>query len=127
MNRSPDICAIRAKSAKQQAVQQLHRMREQLIRNRTDRINQARGLRHQQGVTRAQGANAVRKGLPEVLEDAEQRLPDLLREVLADVLDNIQRVDGQIARIDTRLNAVQRQSPRAPTSPGSVSYQGSGQ
>ncbi|WP_187147886.1 IS110 family transposase [Halorhodospira halophila] len=112
-HRAPDIHAIRVKSAEQQAVQQLHRVREQLIRNRTAWINQARGLLREHGVTLPQGAHAARRRTPGVLEDAEQPVPDKIRQILHNLIENIQRMDDQVADIDAQLQATQREDQDA--------------
>nr|WP_201242904.1 transposase [Halorhodospira halophila] len=50
-HRAPDIQAVSVKTPEQQGVQQLHRLREHLIKTRTAWINQVRGLLREQGKT----------------------------------------------------------------------------
>jgi transposase len=106
-DRAPDIQAVPVKSADQQAVQQLHSVREQLIGTRTAWINQARATLREQGIPVAEGANKLRRAIPAVIEDADNGLPDILRELLADIHESIQGLDERIARLERQLKAYQ--------------------
>ena len=54
----------------QQDLQALHRVREQLIKNRTALANQIRGLLRERGIVVAQAIARLRRALPLILEDA---------------------------------------------------------
>ena len=106
-DRAPDIQAVPVKSAEQQAIQHLHGVRQQLVRARTNWINQARAILREQGFVIAQGANKARHAIPEIIEDADNGLPDALREVLFDIVEQLRGIDERIKRIEHRLNAYQ--------------------
>ena len=80
------ISAVPVKSAAALAMQALHRARQGYIRRRTAVGNQMRGLLLEQGVSMPQGEMAISQRIPRILEDATQPLPDLLRELIAELL-----------------------------------------
>jgi transposase len=62
------------KSVEQRDLQCLHRVRSRLVGCRTQLINQIRGLLAEYGIVLPQHPGQVRRGLPAVLEDAENQL-----------------------------------------------------
>ena len=70
------------KTEDQLDVQGLHRVRERLVHNRTEVINQIRGFLLERGITFNRGPMNLRKGMPSLLEDAEQNLTPNLRRLL---------------------------------------------
>jgi len=60
----PSMRFVPVKNPAQQDIQALHRVREQLIRNRTALVNQARGLLGENGIVVAQGIGRLRQALP---------------------------------------------------------------
>ena len=73
---------IPEKSIEQQDIQNLHRIRSQLIARLTAQGNQIRGLLLEYGIIVPQGINHLRKQLPLILEDAGKGLSELFREML---------------------------------------------
>ena len=67
----PAMRFVGLKSATQEHVQQLHRVRQMAVRNRTAQCNQIHGLLLEYGIESPKGVGALRRRLPEVLEDAE--------------------------------------------------------
>lgn len=112
-DRAPDIQAVPVKSAEQQALQQLHGVREQLVDTRTAWINQARAMLREHGIPMAQGANKVRQAIPAIVEDADNGLPDAVRELVFGLLESIRMLDERIGRIDAQLKAYQANDPDA--------------
>src|SRR5690606_29297564 len=80
--RDRSIAAVPVKSAAALAMQALHRARQGYVRRRTALSNQMRGLLLEQGIVLAQGETAFSRGVPHILEDASQPLPDLLRALI---------------------------------------------
>ena len=70
----PNMRFVPIKSVEQQDVQNFHRQRERIKKERTALVNQIRGLLAEYGVVINQGIAAVRNGFPEILEDAENGL-----------------------------------------------------
>ncbi len=109
----PDMRFVPIKSAEQQAVLSLHRVRQGLIRQRTGLINQLRGLLSEFGLVMPKGRYQTHKCIPDILEDAENGLPDLARELIHDVWQRYQDTCDQVLKADRRLSALARESTQA--------------
>jgi transposase len=72
--RSGEIPSVPVKSAAQQTVVALHRIREQWMTTRTARINALRGILRERGVLLPAGAGPALRAIPAILEDAENAL-----------------------------------------------------
>jgi len=92
----PDMRFVAVKSVEQQDVQALHRLREARVGERTALCNQLRGLLAEYGIVLPQGVGALRKRLPELLEDADNGLSDFFRPLLADCYQQLQEIDAHI-------------------------------
>ena len=68
----------------QQDIQALHRLRSRCVAERTALCNQLRGLLAEYGIVLPQGVASLRRGVPELLEDAGNGLSELLRRLLAE-------------------------------------------
>ena len=79
----PEMRFVSVKTPEQQDVQALHRLRERRLQERTALSNQLRGLLAEYGLILPQGVNLLRRRLPELLEDGENGLSDLFRQLLA--------------------------------------------
>jgi transposase len=109
----PSMRFVPVKSPEQQAVLTLHRARSLLIEERTALVNQVRGLLGEFGLVIAQGRANVRRALPDLLEDAQNELPDLAREVFAEIYERLGELEERIARYDRRIDALAKASPQA--------------
>jgi transposase len=94
--RAPAMRFVQIKTVEQQDVQALHRLREARVGERTALCNQLRGLLAEYGIVLPQGVGAVRKGVPELLEDAENGLSDFFRSLLAQSYEELQEIDAHI-------------------------------
>ena len=70
----PTMTFVPEKSIEQQDLQMLHRIRSQVIKQRTALVNQIRGLLSEYGLVIRQGIASVRRQLLLYLEDAENSL-----------------------------------------------------
>jgi transposase len=102
----PNMHCVAVKSEEQQAVLMVHRARALVVGNRTAQVNQIRGLLGEFGVVVAKGVGRLRRELPEILEDAENGLPDLAREVLGGLLEQFHELDARIAAYDRQIRAL---------------------
>lgn len=71
------------KTVRQQNIQALHRVREELVKNQLAFANQIRGLLIESGVIITKGIYKVYTELPLILEDASNNLTDLMRDLIA--------------------------------------------
>ena len=70
----PHMRFVQTKTIEQQDIQMLHRIRERLVNQRTALSNQIRGLLAEYGLVLPVGIGNLRKGLPSLLEDADNEL-----------------------------------------------------
>jgi transposase len=109
----PNMRFVPVKSAAQQAVLMVHRARELLVGDRTALANQIRGLLTEYGIVVPQGIGRLRRALPLVLEDAENRLPGLAREVIAELQERLWNLDQRLATYDRRIAQLAGQNAAA--------------
>lgn len=107
----PKVKAVPVKTAEQQAVLAEHRRREGLIRDRTRTINQMRGMLREFGILIAARNGPFRRQVAGILEDGGNGLPWRLRTLLAEVREDLVRLDDPIRKIDARLQQLARQDP----------------
>lgn len=109
----PDMRFVPAKSAEQQAVLSLHRVRQGLITQRTALINQLRGLLSEFGVVIPKGRHQTHDYVPDILEDAENGLPALARELINDVWQRYRTTCEEVLSADRKISALARESEQA--------------
>lgn len=100
---SPQMRFVPLKSEAQQDLQALHRLREGLIRQRTVWINRARGLLAERGIVLGQGTAAFRRGVPWLLEEVDNGLSMMFRELLAEMYEQVVWLDERIEVYNKRL------------------------
>ncbi|MGH8078686.1 MAG: IS110 family transposase [Lysobacter sp.] len=101
--RCAQIESVPVKSPRQQGLQALHRVREQLKSQRTATINLVRGLLREYGIVIPNGAAKVAPAVRSALEDGDNELPMALRATLADLLERIGSLQSGMAAIECRL------------------------
>jgi transposase len=102
----PTMRFVPVKSAGQQDLQLLHRARERLVRQRTALINHTRGLLAEYGVVLPQGSWRFEAQAPAAVAQAE--LSDLAREIFAELLNQLDDVNGRLKKLDTRIVSICR-------------------
>jgi transposase len=70
------------KTEDQLDVQALHRVRERLVSRRTSVINQLRAFLLERGISFAKGPASLRRQMPEILENADEKLTTRMRRLL---------------------------------------------
>ena len=78
----PDMYPVRVKTVEQQDLQAIHRVREEIKGHRTAKANQIRGLVSEYGLVAPLQLRALRGAIPDWLEDAENGLTPLFRQLL---------------------------------------------
>ena len=106
----PNMHFVAVKTEEQQAVLMVHRARSLVMANRTAQSNQIRGLLGEFGLVVPQGVAQLRRKLPQILEDAENALPALAREVLAALLEQLRDLDQRIRQYDCKIRELAQQS-----------------
>ena len=105
----PDMRFVPVKTTEQQALLMVHRIRERVKSERTALINQTRGLLAEFGIVIPQGAGALRRHLPGILEEAENDLPSLARELFANLYQQLDFIESQLQGYDNQINAWAKQ------------------
>src|SRR5271165_1275723 len=109
----PNMHFVAIKSEEQQSVLMVHRARTLVMANRTAQVNQIRGLLGEFGLVVPKGVSRLRRELPGILEDAENGLPALAREVLAGLLDQFREFDARVTAYDRQIRALAEASEPA--------------
>lgn len=107
----PQMRFVPQKSVEQQDLQCLHRVRSRLVACRTQLINQIRGLLAEYGIVLPQLPGQVRRGLPTVLEDAENQLTSGGRELFQSLYEELAELDAKITAADSRIQIAFQNTP----------------
>lgn len=105
----PGMRSVAPKTADQQAMLGLHRMRSLLVKSRTMQVNQLRGLLYEFGVTLKAGRLAGLAEVRERLGEIEQIVPGILFCAMRDQLQHIERIEADIRKLERQIVAWQRQ------------------
>ena len=109
----PTMRFVSIKTVEQQDIQSLHRMRSLAVTARTRIINQARGLLTEYGIDIPIGPKSLEKRIPVILEDAENELSSLFRELLNDLYEELKHLNGRIESFDKKITQISRQNEDA--------------
>ena len=107
----PTMRFVPVKSVEQQSMLCVHRLREGLKADRTACINRIRGLLAEFGLAFAQGPQALRRVLADVLEDGANEMNTLARLVIERAAEQWQQLDEHLAWCDERIAAHLRDNP----------------
>jgi transposase len=107
----PSMRFVPVKSTAQQATCMLHRVRDQLVGQRTATINALRGHLTELGIVAAQRQAGLRQLLAALGELEEERIPPLAREILQTLATHLRDLEAKIAALDRRLVALTRNDP----------------
>ena len=115
----PSMRFVPVKTEEQQSALTMHRVRELLVRQRTQLINAVRGHLAEFGLVVAQGPWNVPRLLASMQED--RRVPELARQVLELLAAQLDEVGQRIAEVDARIRTWHKAHPvsqRLATIPG---------
>lgn len=107
----PQMRFIPVKSIEQQSMLCVHRLREGIKEDRTACINRIRGLLAEFGLVVAQGADELKAGLSEMLEDAGNELGTLARLTLQRAQTQWHELDAHLVWCDERIAAHAKANP----------------
>ena len=100
----PNKRVVSIKTIAQQDIQMAHGVRQEIVDFRTALVNQTRGFLSERGIVIPKSVNQFRKQLPEILEDAENGLTPLCRELIAEKYEKLKALDDDIKAHDRRIN-----------------------
>src|ERR671914_958552 len=107
----PSMRWVPVKTEAQQATLMLHRVRDQLIGQRTATINALRGHLAELGIVAAQRQAGLRELMTALGEVEDHRMPPLAREALQTLVAHLRDLAGKLAELDRRLVAMTRTDP----------------
>ena len=99
----PSTRFVTIKTVEQQDMTAWHRIRERKVKERTALVNQMRALLSEQGIIIPQGIAHVRKLLPAIIEDLENKLSMSARDYLSELYTELVEYDGAIAKYESRI------------------------
>ena len=99
----PKMRFVPIKGLEQQDLQSVHRIRDRLIKQRTQLINQIHGLLQEYGIVSGRGQKALKQALAAALEDGENELTPLLRELLEEQMDELHHINQRLQQLDRRI------------------------
>jgi transposase len=105
----PTMRFVAVKTVDQQAVLMLHKVRDLLVRQRTMLINALRGHLAEFGIIAARGPGGV-GALVAALHAGQDGLPELARQVLHGLVDQLRALAVEIAKAEKRILAWHRDS-----------------
>lgn len=109
----PEMRFVPVKSVEQQDIQAIHRVRSELVGQRTSKANQVRGLVGEYGLVAPVRIGHLRRAIPLWLEDAENGLTARFRRLLAGLWGDLCRLDERIAALDAEINEIAQSVPAA--------------
>jgi len=105
----PSMRFVAVKTVEQQDLQAVHRVRSSLIRERIAKANQLRGLVYEYGLVAPRELHALRRAVPEWLEDAENGLTARFRALLAGLYRDLQQLDERVRELDREIATIVRE------------------
>jgi transposase len=105
----PNMRFVPVKTPAQQAVLSLHRARQGFIKARTAQANQLRGLLGEFGIAIPQGIRQLSTHVPDIVEDADNGLPGLMRGLVQRLWEHFQELDRQVGELDRDIRRLQRE------------------
>ncbi|MDD1633732.1 MAG: IS110 family transposase, partial [Methylococcaceae bacterium] len=109
----PTMRFVSVKTIAQQDLQAIHRIRSELVRQRTAKVNQIRGFLAEYGLVVGRQVATLRRALPELLEDAENGLSFDFRGLLEDLRQDLIRLDERVAEMDKKVHTLADSMPAA--------------
>src|SRR5512143_1156647 len=106
----PSMRFVPIKTNEQQAVLALHRARQGFVKARTAQANQLRGLLAEYGIIIAQGIDNIAKRLSEVLEDGENDLPGVFRQLVHRLGEHLKELDRQVDELEAQIQRWHREN-----------------
>jgi len=104
---------VPVKTAEQQAVLSVHRARQGFVKARTAQANQIRGLLAEFGIVIPKGIGHIAKRLPEILEDGENGVPGMMRELLERLGENLKEMDKQVGELERQIKLWHRENEQS--------------
>jgi transposase len=109
----PNMRYVKVKTVAQQDIQATHRIRSELMGQRTAKANQIRGLVTEYGLVAPVKVASLRAAIPRWLEDAENGLSDRFRTLLSGLWEDLVTLDNRIDSLNKEIVSIAKCDPVA--------------
>ena len=99
----PTMRFVAIKTIEQQDIQALHRIRTELVHQRTAKVNQIRGFLAEYGMVVERSVEKLRKALPMLLEDGENGLSFYFRALLQGLQQDLITLNDRVSDLDKKI------------------------
>ncbi len=106
----PSMRFVSIKNGEQQALLSIHRARQGFVKARTAQANQIRGLLAEYGILIPQGIRHISKRLPEILDDGENDLPGVFRQLLQRLSEHLKELGRQVDELEAQIQIWHREN-----------------
>ena len=106
----PNMRFVPVKTLEAQAILAVHRARQGFVRARTAQGNQIRGLLAEFGIVIPKGLAHITQRIPEILEDAENGLPDTMRPLIERLAEHLKVLDREADALEAQIQHWHRQN-----------------
>jgi transposase len=102
----PNMRFVSIKTIAQQDIQAVHRVRSELVKQRTAKGNQIRGLLAEYGVVVNKRIDILRNALPSLIEDTENGLSADFRMLLEELRQDLIALDERVLVLTKKINMI---------------------
>ena len=102
----PTMRFVAIKTVAQQDIQAVHRVRSELVKQRTAKSNQIRGLLAEYGIVIGKGIEVLHKELPLLLESYENSLSVDFRALLEDLQQDLISLNERVLSLDEKIKMI---------------------
>ena len=106
----PSMRFVAVKTVEQQGLLALHRARQGFVAARTAQANQIRGFLGELGIVMPKGIGQISEKLPGILEDGENGLSGVSRELMARLFVHLRELDRQVKELEGQIVSHHRQN-----------------
>lgn len=106
----PSMRFVAVKTTEQQEILSLHRVREQVVGNKTALINELRGLLGEYGIIIPKQTSNVKKYILEILEDAANELTAGMRILINDLYCELKKMIERVSVFDEKIKELSKKS-----------------
>jgi transposase len=106
----PNVRFVPIKTVEQQALLTVHRARQAFVSARTAQSNQLRGLLSEFGIVMPKGIAVLEQRMPQILEDAENGVPGVSRELFTRLYAHFKELSEQMGELERQIKAWHREN-----------------
>lgn len=105
----PNMRFVAIKTVAQQDMQAVHRIRSELVKARTAKVNQIRGLLAEYGLVVPARIESIRRALPDIQEDVANGLNAQFRRLLEGLRLDLVELDRRVAELDQKIGVAAKE------------------